>query len=93
MQALSKYNSIYRIFVRSVSPYSSIYSTSNGREDSPFGNMQRQYLDCMTETCRTISTAEFVGAVGESRSGGSLINVLVTARADLEIDLKLYPPC
>lgn len=64
----------------------------SGGVDLPLGNMHRQYLDCIIETCRTISTAEFVAAVGRSRSGGSPINVLVTARADLEIDLKLYPP-
>jgi hypothetical protein len=60
-----------------------------GSGNSPFGNIHRQYLDCIIETCRTISTAEFVADVGGSRSGGSPINVLVTARADLEIDLKL----
>lgn len=59
---------------------------------SPLGNMQRQYLDCIIDTCLTISTAELVAAVGESRSGGSPINVLVTASADFEMDLKLYPP-
>jgi hypothetical protein len=44
-------------------------------------------------TFLTICTAGFDAVVAMSRSGGSPIKVLVTAKEDFEIDLKLYPPC
>ena len=92
MQPISKNNSIHRIFAQQLADMLDISLNESYKRVSPFGNKHCQYLDCIIETCRTISTAEDVGAVGRSRSGGSPINVLVTARADLEIDLKLYPP-
>lgn len=54
--------------------------------------MHFQYRECIIATSLTVSTAgrDADGAI--SRSGGSPINVRVTASADLEIDRKLYPP-
>lgn len=40
----------------------------------------------------TVAIADSVGELSSKRSGGSPIRVLVTARADFEMDLKLYPP-
>jgi hypothetical protein len=46
----------------------------------------------MLLTRRTVLTAASVGELFANRSGGSPMSVLVTAKADFEIDLKLYPP-
>lgn len=43
-------------------------------------------------TRRTVWIAAVDGDVARRRSGGSPINVFVTAKADFEMDLKLYPP-
>jgi hypothetical protein len=40
----------------------------------------------------TVSIASCDGVVLDKRSGGSPMRVFVTANADLEMDLKLYPP-
>src|ERR1700733_13232615 len=55
----------------------------------PLGYMLRQYFDYTILTCCTVSTAWWVAAVGDSRSGGSPMSVRVTARADLEMERKL----
>lgn len=55
--------------------------------------MHFQYLDCAVMTLLTTLIAGREAEVAMSRSGGSPISVLVTARADLEMDRKLYPPC
>jgi hypothetical protein len=54
--------------------------------------MQLQYLDWIVATRRTVSDAELDASFETRRSGGSPIRVLVTARADLEMERKLYPP-
>jgi hypothetical protein len=48
-----------------------------------------QYFDCCMMTFLTVAMPVLVAAVSFKRSGGSPINVLVTATADLEIDSRL----
>jgi hypothetical protein len=55
--------------------------------------MHFQYLDCVVMTLLTTWTAGMDAEVAIIRSGGSPMSVFVTARADLEMERKLYPPC
>ena len=54
--------------------------------------MHFQYFDWISAVFRTVCTAGLEAEGAKRRSGGSPINVLVTARADLEMERKLYPP-
>jgi hypothetical protein len=55
--------------------------------------MQFQNLACNDLTPMISLFAESEMGPAAIRSGGSPIRTLVTANADFDIDLKLYPPC
>lgn len=52
-----------------------------------------QYLDWYAATFFTVAIAEGDAVTLFNRPGGSPIRVRVTAKADFDIDSRLYPPC
>ena len=58
-----------------------------------FGSILFQYWLCSRETNQTVSVADSLAVMGPNSSGGCPRRTLDTAKADRDIDVRLYPPC